>query len=317
MGALHPQAQAVLDGFAAMKLTPPDQLPVEQARAQFMQSRARFLMAPQPVGSIVDRSIPGAGSAIPLRIYRPYGSPPNAPLPALVFMHGGGWVFGNLDSHDPMCRELCNLSGCALVSVDYRLAPEHKFPAAFDDALAAIRYLASEGASLGVDGTRLAAGGDSAGGNLAAAAAIAFRDQGGPRLALQLLIYPVTDLAMDTPSYAAFADGYMLTAQRMRYFRDCYLSAPGEADDWRASPLRAGDLSRLPPALIITASHDPLVDEGRRYAERLDAAGVPATYTCYDGMVHGFMTMAGAIEDGRAAIRQAAAAVKAALRGTS
>ena len=317
MGALHPQTQAVLDSLAAMKLTPPDQLPVEQARAQFMQSRARFLAAPQPVGSIIDRSVPGPSGAIPLRIYRPDGSPPNALLPALVFMHGGGWVFGNLDSHDPMCRELCNLSGCALVSVDYRLAPEHKFPAAFDDTLAAIRYLASEGARLGIDGMRLAAGGDSAGGNLAAAAAIAFRDQGGPRLALQLLIYPVTDMTMDTPSYAAFADGYMLTAQRMRYFRDCYLSAPSEAADWRVSPLRAGDLSRLPPALIITASHDPLVDEGRRYSERLTAAGVPATYTCYEGMVHGFMTMAGAIDDGRIAVRQAAAALKAALRGTS
>jgi acetyl esterase len=315
MGALHPQTQAVLDALAAMKLTPPDQLPVEQARAQFMRSRAQFLMAPQAVGSIADRAIPGRAGEIPLRIYRPQGSAAEALLPALVFMHGGGWVFGNLDSHDPMCRELCNRSGCALVSVDYRLAPEHKFPAAFDDTLDAIRYLGREGASLGIDGTRLAAGGDSAGGNLAAAAAIAFRDQGGPRLALQLLLYPVTDLAMDTPSYTAFADGYMLTRERMRYFRDAYLSAPGQADDWRASPLRAGDLSRLPPALVITASHDPLVDEGRRYAERLNAAGVPATYTCYDGMVHGFMTMAGAIDDGRAAVAQAAAAVKAALAG--
>jgi acetyl esterase len=317
MDALHPQTQAVLDALAAMKLTPPDQLPVERARAQFMQSRAQFLAAPQPVGAIVDQSIPGPGGPIPVRIYRPQGSTPNAPLPALVFMHGGGWVFGNLDSHDTMCRELCNLSACALVSVDYRLAPEHKFPAALDDTLTAIRYLASEGASLGIDGARLAAGGDSAGGNLAAAAAIAFRDRGGPRLALQLLLYPVTDLAMSTPSYTAFSEGYMLTAERMRFFRDCYLSAPGETDDWRASPLRAGNLSALPPALIITASHDPLVDEGRRYAERLNAAGVPATYTCYEGMVHGFMTMAGAIDDGRAAIAQAAAAVKAALRGTS
>jgi acetyl esterase len=313
MGALHPQTQAVLDALAAMKLTPPDQLPVEQARAQFMRSRARFLAAPQPVGAIEDLAIPGPAGPIPLRIYRPRGSAAGSLLPALVFMHGGGWVFGNLDSHDPMCRELCNLSGCALVSVDYRLAPEHRFPAAFDDTLAAIRHLAREGASLGVDGSRLAAGGDSAGGNLAAAAAIAFRDQGGPRLALQLLIYPVTDLGMDTPSYSAFADGYMLTRDRMRYFRDAYLSAPHHVDDWRVSPLRAADHSRLPPALIITASHDPLVDEGRRYADRLTAAGVAATYRCYDGMVHGFMTMAGAIDDGRLAVAQAAAAVQAAL----
>ena len=186
-------------------------------------------------------------------------------------------------------------------------------PAAFDDTLAAIRYLARDGAKLGIDAARIAAGGDSAGGNLAAAAAIALREEGGAKLALQFLLYPVTDLAMDTPSYTALANGFTLTAERMRYFRDQYLNGEPDIADWRASPLRANSLAGLPPALVITASHDPLVDEGRRYAERLNAAGVAATYTCYEGTVHGFMTMAGAIDVAHIAIAQTADTCRAAL----
>jgi acetyl esterase len=313
MSVLHPQTQAVVDALACMGLVPPHLLTVEQARAQFMRSRAQFLAPVQAVGAVVDRVIPGPASELPVRIYRPLGSRADALLPALVYFHGGGWVFGNLDSHDSLCRELCNLSGCAVVSVDYRLAPEHRFPAAVDDTLAAIRHLARDGRSLGIDGARLAAGGDSAGGTLAAVAALVFRDQGGPRLALQLLIYPVTDLAMDTPSYTAIANGFTLTRERMIYFRDAYLRGPEDVADWRASPLKARDLSGLPAALVVTAAHDPLVDEGRRYADRLKASGVAVTYSCYEGTVHGFLTLAGAIDDGRAAIAQAATAVKAAL----
>lgn len=313
MSPLDPQTRAVVDALAGMKLVPPHLLPVDQARAQFMRSRGQFLAAPEAVASWTDRTIPGSAGEIPVRVYRPAGSRSDTLLAGLIYLHGGGWVFGNLESHDPLCRALCNRSGCALVSVDYRLAPEHKFPAAFDDTLAAIRHVARRGAELGIDGERLAAGGDSAGGNLAAAAAIALRDEGGATLALQFLLYPVTDLAMDTPSYITLANGFTLTAERMRYFREQYLNGEQDVGDWRASPLRAKSLAGLPPALIITASHDPLVDEGRRYAERLNTAGVAATYTCYEGTVHGFMTMAGAIDLAHAAIAQTAEACKAAL----
>jgi len=231
----------------------------------------------------------------------------------MVYFHGGGWVFGDLDSHDPLCRELCNLARCVVVSVDYRRAPEDRFPAAVDDSIAAVRYVAEHAADFGIDASRLAVGGDSAGGNLATVAALTLRDQGGPRLAFQVLIYPVTDFAMDAPSYTSIANGYTLTRDRMGYFRELYLRGPQDVGDWRASPLKAQDLSRLPPALIIAAGHDPLVHEGKAYADRLTAAGVPVTYTCYDGLVHGFASMAGAMDAGHTAIAEAATALKRAF----
>jgi acetyl esterase len=307
MSALHPQAQAMVDAMAGMNLVPLDKLTVEQAREQFGRTRAPFLAPAQEVGAVIDAAIPGPGGMLQIRAYRPLGSRHDEPLAAMIYFHGGGWVFGDLNSHDPLCRELCNLSGCAVIAVDYRRAPEHRFPAAVEDAIAAIRHVAQHAADLGVDGTRLAAGGDSAGGNLAAVAALSFRDQGGPQLTLQVLIYPVTDFAMDAPSYARIANGFTLTRERMRYFRESYLRGPEDIADWRASPLKAHDLSQLPPALIIAAGHDPLVDEGKAYADRLAAAGVRVTYTCYDGVVHGFVSMAGAIDAGHTAIAEAAA----------
>lgn len=310
---LDPQVRAVLDALAAMNLASPDQLPVAEARVQFMRSRAAYVASAEDVAAVRDVALPGPGGPIAARLYRPHGSRPDQALPAFVFFHGGGWVFGNLDSHDALCRSLANAARCAVLAVDYRLAPEHRFPAAVDDALAAIRFAASEGRALGIDATRIAAGGDSAGGNLVAVAAIAFRDQDGPRLALQVLLYPVTDLSLESASYATLGQGYMLTLDRMRYFRRQYLRDDGDVADWRASPLRAADLSRLPPALIVTASHDPLVEEGKAYADRLAAAGVPVTYRCYDGMVHGFMTMAGAVHVGRTAIEETALALRSAL----
>ena len=311
---LDPQTQAVLDALAAMNLQPPDRLPIAEARAQFMQSRARYVAAPERVESVHDISIPGPAGSLAVRSYRPVGSSPGQRLPAFVFFHGGGWVFGNLDSHDSLCRSLCNAARCAVLAVDYRLAPEQRFPAAVDDALATLRHVAQHGDRLGIDAARLAAGGDSAGGNLVAVAAIAFREQGGPALALQVLLYPVTDLSLESPSYATLGQGYMLTLERMRFFRGQYLSAPEQASDWRASPLRMKDLSRLPPALIVTASHDPLVDEGKAYADRLAAARVEVTYRCYPGVIHGFMTMAGAIDIGRKAIEETAATIGRALQ---
>jgi acetyl esterase len=297
----------MVDAMACMNLVPLDKLTVEQAREQFGRTRAPFLAPPQEVGAVIDAAIPGPGGTLQIRAYRPLGSRHDEPLPAMVYFHGGGWVFGDLDSHDPLCRELCNLAGCAVIAVDYRRAPEHRFPAAVEDAIAAIRHVAQHAADLGIDGTRLAAGGDSAGGNLAAVAALSFREQGGPQLTLQVLIYPVTDFAMDAPSYARIANGFTLTRERMRYFRESYLRGPADIADWRASPLKAQDLSQLPPALIIAAGHDPLVDEGKAYADRLAAAGVRVTYICYDGVVHGFVSMAGAIDAGHTAIAEAAA----------
>jgi acetyl esterase len=310
---LHPQAQAVLDTLAAMKLPPPDQVPVAQAREQFMRARASFLAAPEDVAACADRTLPGPAGEIPVRIYRPHGSSSAELLPALVFFHGGGWVFGNLDSHDPLCRALANRARCAVVAVGYRLAPEDKFPAAVEDALAAVRGVARLGRELGIDGTRLAAAGDSAGGNLVAVAAIDVRDSGGPQLALQVLLYPVTDFAMTLPSYERLGQGYMLTRDRMLFFRNAYLRDARDIADWRASPLKARDLSRLPPALMLTASHDPLVDEGKAYADRLAAAGVAVTYRCYEGMIHGFLTMAGAIDAGKAGIEEVAQALRQAF----
>jgi acetyl esterase len=308
MSALHPQTQAMVDAMARMNLVPPDALTVEQAREQF--GALRSVIAPPKRSARCHTTIPGPGGKLPLRIYRPAGSRPEEPLSALVYFHGGGWVFGDLDSHDPLCRELCNLAGCVIVAVDYRLAPEHKFPAAVDDALAAIRYVSQHAGNLGIDGSRLAAGGDSAGGNLAAVAALTLRGQNGPPLKLQVLIYPVTDLAMDTPSYTSIANGYTLTRERMRYFRSAYLRGAEDIADWRASPLRAQDLSDLPPALVIGAAHDPLVDEGKAYADRIAAAGTLVTYTCYEGMVHGFLSVAGAIDPAHTAIAEVAAALR-------
>jgi acetyl esterase len=313
MHPLHPQTQALVDAMARMNLVPPDKLSVEQAREQFRRTRIPFVARPQEVAAAKDVTIPGHGGGLRIRAYRPQGSGPEERLPALVYFHGGGWVFGDLDSHDPLCRELSNLARCAVISVDYRLAPENRFPAAVDDAISAIRHVEQNATEFGIDGTRLAAGGDSAGGNLAAVAALTFRDQGEPQLKLQVLIYPVTDFSMDAPSYTRIANGFTLSRERMGYFRGLYLRGPTDAADWRASPLKAKDMSRLPPALLIAAGYDPLVDEGKAYADRLTAAGVPVTYTCYEGMVHGFVSMAGAIDAGHTAIAEAAAALKRAF----
>jgi acetyl esterase len=310
---LDPQVRAVLDRIGAMNLQPPDQLPVTQAREQFMRSRAQFLAEPEAVASARDLELPGPAAVIPARLYRPAGSRTNDLLPVFVFFHGGGWVFGNLDSHDALCRSLCNAAGCAVLAVDYRLAPEHRFPAAVEDALAALRHVARRGAQLGLDSSRMAAGGDSAGGTLTAVAALTFRDEGAPRLALQVLLYPVTDLSLESESYRTLGQGYMLTLERMRFFRSRYLASDADVGDWRASPLRAADVSRLPPALFVLPSHDPLIGEAKAYAERLQAAGVPVTWRCYPGMIHGFMTMAGALDLGRTAVGETAASIRAAL----
>jgi acetyl esterase len=245
-----------------------------------------------------------------VRIYTPAGS---GPFPVLVFFHGGGWVIGDLDTQDGACRALANGAGCLVVSVGYRLAPEHKFPAAPDDTYAATKWVAANAASINADPARIAVGGDSAGGNLTAVTAQMARQRGGPRLAFQLLIYPVTDGACDTASYRDNADGYLLTKEMMLWFWNHYVRNPEERFNSMASPLRAQSLKGLPPALVQTAEFDPLRDEGEAYAARLQEAGVPVKLTRYDGMIHGFFGMASVIDRATTAIGEAAEALRSAF----
>lgn len=307
---LHSQARSVVEAIGKMNLGPLEALTTEQARAQFKQSRAPFLAPPQEVALAIDEEVPSAAGPIRVRRYRPLSSAARDQLPALIYFHGGGWVFGDLDTHDALCRGICNASGWCVVAVDYRRAPEHKFPAAAEDALAVAQFLLRHGEERGIDAARLAAGGDSAGGNLTAVTALALRARGEGQLKLQVLIYPVTDFAMNTPSYARLGQGFLLTSERMRFFKRSYLPAEADVADWRASPLRAPDLRGLPPALVMTASHDPLIDEGKAYADRLAEAGVTVTYKCYPGMVHGFLMMGGAIDMAQEGIKDIAAALK-------
>jgi acetyl esterase len=246
------------------------------------------------VEAVRDLAAAGPAGPIPLRLYRGLGTAAGTPLPLLVYFHGGGWTVGDLDTHDIVCRTLANRARCAVIAVDYRMGPEHKFPAAVEDCVAATRWVAAQAVALGVDAARIAVGGDSAGGNLATVVAITLRDAGGPPLVFQALVYPATDQRMDAASHTSFAQGYLLTRDNMLWYRDNYLSS-ADYDDWRASPIRAADLARLPPAHIITAGYDPLRDEGRAYSERLVAAGVPVLYECFEGMAHGFLTMGGVV----------------------
>ena len=307
---LDPQAQALIASVAGGK-------PVEQMTPQEMrdalEERVRLTGGPpEPVDQVVPGVVPGPAGPIVVRIYTSKGG--QAALPGLVYLHGGGWARGSLQTHDIVCRSLANGAGCVVVSVDYRMAPEYRFPAAFEDSLAATRWVAEHAAEIGIDPRRLAVGGDSAGGNLAAAVALAARDAGGPSLVHQLLIYPVTDYNFDTRSYADNAEGYMLTRAAMQHYWRLYLRDGSDGADFRASPLRARDFGNLPPALVITAEFDPLRDEGRAYADRLREAGTPVLYREYPGMVHGFVTSAGVLDAGKQAVREAAAALKDAFR---
>lgn len=299
---LDPQAKALLDQFAAIGGQSLSSMSVPDAR-RAMEVLAAMRGEPAPIGSAVDRRIPGPAGDIPVRVYTPNAT---APLPLLVYFHGGGWVLGGLDTHDGVCRELANGAGCIVVSVDYRLAPEHKFPAAAEDCYAATRWVAANAAELGGDAQRVAVGGDSAGGNLTAVVALMARDRGGPPIIFQLLIYPATMAAFDTESYRDNADGYLLTTADMRWFWNHYLDRSNDAANPYASPLMA-KLTGLPPALVITAEFDPLRDEGEQYAHRLEEAGVAARLTRYDGMIHGFFGMGHLMDKAKAAVQQACA----------
>jgi acetyl esterase len=245
-----------------------------------------------------DFYFPGVADTVKARYYRPLGEKPGDPLPAVVYFHGGGWTCGDLDTHDSVCRGIAVHGRCSVVAVDYRMGPEHKFPAAVEDALAAVRWVSANAGPLAVDAARLVVAGESAGGNLAAVAAIALRDS-GPALAMQVLVYPVVDQAADTDSLERFASGYSLTRELLRWYQNQYLRGDSDRNDWRASPLRAQDLSRLPPAYVVTAGFDPLLDEGKAYADRLAQSGVAVVYECFEGQIHGFLPMGGAIAAAR------------------
>lgn len=305
---LDPQARAVLDRIAALGLPPAYTLSPEGARAQAEITRAP--VQGEPVANVEDRTVPGPEREIPVRIYTPEGT---GSFGALVFYHGGGWVVGTLDGSDATCRALCNAAGCVVVSVDYRLAPETKFPGPVEDCYAATAWVAANAAAIGVDPNRIAIGGISAGGNLAAGVALMARDRGGPAIRHQMLVVPVVERRFDTPSYTEKAEGYGLTRAAMQWYWDHYLRDGADAANPYAAPLRAANLAGLPPAHVLTAEYDPLSSEGEAYARALKAAGVPVEFTCYDGMTHGFFSMAAVIDKGRRALDDAAAAIRTAL----
>ena len=312
--ALDPQAKAVIDLVISSGRPAYHTLSPKDARQLFRETRPASTPAPPQIGSVTNVLAETAIGAIPLRTYRPAGVDPATPLPTLVYFHGGGWVIGDLETHDVLCRQLTGEARMMVVAVDYRLAPEAKFPVAVDDAWAATRWVVANAGPLGADVKRLAVGGDSAGGNLAAVVALLAREAGEPSIAFQVLLYPVADVATETRSYRDFADGYMLTRDSMRWFFDHYLETSDQASDWRVSPLRASSLAGLPPALIVTAGFDPLRDEGEAYAHALRAAGVRVDYVCYGGMIHGFVPMGRLIDTGNRAVSHIAASLREALR---
>ncbi len=303
--ALHPQCKAFLDQLASMGGPPMHAMAPAEARALALPPD---LAGPErPVHSVVNRTLPGPAGQIPVRVYSPTAG---KRLPGLVYFHGGGFVLGTLDSCDRVCRNLAHLSGRVVVSVDYRLAPEHPFPAAVEDAFAATTYVLEHAREFGIEDGQIAIGGESAGGNLAAVTALKLRESGAPPLTFQLLVYPQVDFLDNSPSMHEFANGHFITSDLLSYFSRHYLGRQdGRHHD--VSPLNA-DLRGVPPAFVLTAECDPLRDQGEAYARKLAEAGVPVTHKRYDGMFHPFFSLAGIIDGGKAAIADAAAALRAA-----
>ena len=328
---LHPQTQALLTAMELSGQPLTHTLSPEDARRAYRDRRFTLQPEPPEVAEVIELRAPGPLGPVSLRMLLPlFYTPTDTPtdtlagggaltrdlrpdlLPVLVFFHGGGWVIGDLDTHDTLCRELANASGCAVVAVDYRLAPEHPFPAGFDDCVAATDWVRQNALALGLDAMRMAVGGDSAGGNLAAAVAIAQRDAGTP-LAFQLLIYPVTDQKGGTPSHVSNGQGYLLTNDTMKYYREHYLSDLEDCSDWRASPVAYPDMRELPPAFVLTAGYDPLRDEGLYYAQRLSDSGVATSYVCFDRQIHGFILMGKVIDEANTAVAFCASALRRGL----
>jgi acetyl esterase len=291
---LDGRTQWLLQLLARSGQRPVEQTTVIEARGNYDAFMLEMGGRPSPIGEMVDRTIDGPAGRLRVRLYRPADAVARL-LPAILYFHGGGWVMGSLEGYDLVCRYFCARSGCALVAVDYRLAPEHKFPAGIEDAVSAYRWLASEATRLGIDPARIVIAGDSAGGNVAAVAARLLREEPRPPC-LQWLIFPVTDLGFDTGSFGSCGEGFLVTRSAMEWFRGHYLSELAEIDDPRASPLKANDLAGLPPALIYTAGFDPLRDEGHAYADRLMAAGVKTIHREFDSLVHGFVGLRGTVQ---------------------
>jgi acetyl esterase len=305
-----PQVQAIHD---QLEREPAPRLytqSIEDARAADVRDAIAGAGTPEPVAQVRDLILPGPAGELAARLYRPAGA---GPLPVLVYFFGGGWSLGTLDTSDGICRRLTNLTGCATVSVGYRLAPEHKFPAAVQDCYAGAAWVASHAAELGADSGRLAVGGDSAGGNLAAAVTLLARERGGPAILHQLLVYPNTDYQSQTPSMLGVDDPHFFNRKAVDWYWGMYLSAPRDGANPLASPLRSADLSGLPAATVITAEYDPLRDEGEQYAARLREAGVPVESTRYDGVMHGFFAMSGVLDTARQATEHAADRLRAAF----
>ncbi len=303
--ALHPQVVTLLEKMAAANLRPIVEMTPPEARVQFDTMAATRDIERTRVGTIEEIIVPGPVDDMTMRLYRPEGAPDGG-LPLLVFFHGGGHVIGSLAGHDEVARVMCAGAECMVASVDYRLAPEHKFPAAIVDAFAATQWLTSNAASIGADPNAVAIGGDSAGANIAAVVALMARDAGGPALVTQHLVYPVADYTCKSASYKTYAVGHgPVTEAGMLWFQGHYLRDPEDVDDWRASPLKAPDLSGLPPALVITAECDVLHDEGVAFAEAMAAAGTPVEHIDWPGMIHGFFSFAPFLDEGKAAQRLA------------
>lgn len=312
---LDPQAQALMQLMVEKGVPPVNTLTPVQARESY-RSRRAFTQPDAPeVYQVADQVIESNGVNVPVRVYHPHTAQTQKSLPALVYIHGGGWTIGDLDTHDVLCRSLCLQAGVVVVSVDYRMGPEHKFPAAYDDSVAAFNWTVANSSALGVDAKRIAIGGDSAGGNLSAAACIGLRDQKGLSVqpAFQLLIYPATIMWQDTPSYHANGQGYMLTKDSIAYYTDNYLRNRDDAKDWRASPQWASTHAGLPPAFVMTAGFDPLRDEGLMYADALSKAGVSCQYICFERQIHGFITMGRVMQEANTAVSLCAQVLKANL----
>jgi acetyl esterase len=309
---LDADAAAVFKAFQEAGRPPYESGSPAEARELYL--KARLITNPEPpeLKSVQPLSIPSPAGAIPARVYTPVKlRQTDGASPCLVFFHGGGWVIGDLDSHDVACRKLADEGQLIVIAIDYRRAPEHKFPAAVDDAIAATKWIAGNAKQIGIDASRLMVGGDSAGGNLAAVVAISARDGNGPAIAGQVLIYPATDFTMAHPSHREPETSLLLTHSVIRWFRDHYLNGPADIDDWRASPARAKTFAGLPPAYVLTAGADPLRDEGDEYAKRLKEAGVPVTYRTFPGQFHGFFTMGKLLQQANVAAAEIGAWLKA------
>jgi len=312
---IDPQVQAVIDAMEQAEAEGRPQaheLGPEGARQFYIDTRGAVSPEPPDVAHLAELEVAGPAGPIPVRYYRPIGSAEDDILPVMVYFHGGGWVIGDRDTHDVVCRQLANDGDFAVLNVDYRLAPEAKFPAAVDDCFAVVKWAVNGAAGLKVDLERIALAGDSAGGTLTTVCAKLALDQGTP-IAFQAMIYPATDMHRKTKSHEEFSDGYLLTKEVQDWFHEQYLSSDAERDDWRASPILIEDLRGMPPAYILTCGYDPLRDEGKAYADRLAEAGVPVNYKCHEGMIHAFITMGKVIDETAVAIADVARHTKEAF----